>query len=117
MLTISSHGARAIIDSALFFIMIHLDIYNFTDIVLLLIGCRIVVGHLGRMFQYVIGGSDEAEGCATGIIANIIKTALEVAILLNIYGVFSAHITIAVVALILGRNIFEALSLCEQFSE
>ena len=117
MVTILSHGVRGLIDIALFGIMLYLDIYDFTNIVLFFIVCRIVVGHLGRIFQYVIGDSDDVEGCLAGLVANGIKTILEAAILLNLYGVWSMPITVTVILLILARNVFEAVSLCEEFSE
>ena len=112
-----AHIVRLLIDLGLLFLLRYLEIYELTDVLMGLIAARISVGHFGRIFQFVIGVSDDIEGCAAGLFANIIKTALEAAILLNLYDEISFGIAVLVIGCILARNIFEAVSLCEEFGE
>lgn len=117
MWIIISHFVRLVIDLGLLVLLRELEIYDLTLELTGLIAFRIVVGHFGRMFQYIVGYSDDMEGFITGIIANIIKTALETAILLNLYNDISFGVTVIVIGCILARNLFEAISLCEEFGE
>ena len=117
MLIIFSHTIRLGIDLILLGIMLKLKIYEFTSTVEGLIFFRLSVGHIGRIYQYVISTGNHVTGFLTGIGANIIKTVLEVAILLNLYDDIDPDITAFVIIAILTRNIFEAVSLCERFSD
>ncbi len=117
MLIIFSHIFRLVIDLILLGIMHYLEIYKFTSILVVLIVFRLIVGHAGRIFQYLFGSLDDIDGLLTGVIANIIKTGLESAILLNLYDDISIGVTVIVILCILARNTFEAVSLCEEFSD
>lgn len=117
MRIIISHVVRLFIDLGLLVLMRYLEIYELTDGLTLLIAFRIIVGHFGRIFQFIIGASDDIEGFAAGIIANIIKTTLEAAILLSLYDDISLSVAVIVIGCILARNIFEAVALCEEFGE
>ena len=114
---IISHIARLLIDLGLLLLMRYLEIYELTDGLTLLIAFRIIVGHFGRIFQFVIGSGDDIEGFAVGIIANVLKTVLESAILLSLYDDISLRVTVLVIVCILARNLFEAVALCEEFGE
>lgn len=117
MLIIYSHIFRLVIDLGLLGLMLYLEIYEFTLIIVVLIVFRVIVGHVGRIFQYMFGSLDDMEGLLTGVIANAIKTALESAILLSLYDDISTGVTVIVILCILVRNTFEAVSLCEEFSD
>ena len=114
---IISHLVRLGIDFGLLLLMHHLEIYELTDVLVLLIAIRIIVGHFGRIFQYIIGYSDDMKGFAVGIVANLIKTFFESAILLNLYDDISLRVAFIVIVCILARNTFEAVALCEEFGE
>lgn len=111
---IISHIARLLIDLGLLLLMRYLEIYELTDGLTLLIAFRIIVGHFGRIFQFVIG---YGEGFAVGIIANGLKTVLESVILLSLYDDISLRVIVLVIVCILARNLFEAVALCEEFGE
>ena len=111
-----SHIFRLVLDLMLLGIMLHLDLYEFTSTIIFLIIVRLVVGHAGRIFQHLFGSLDDMEGLIVGLIANGIKTILESVILFSLYDV-PTYAIVSVVICILGRNGFEAVSLCEDFSD
>ena len=117
MIIVISHGVRLVIDIILLYIMLGLEIYELTLTVKILVTGRIIVGHVGRIFQYIIGSLDDIEGCAAGVTANIVKTILESVILLSLYDDISTDVAAIVIICILARNTFEAVSLCEEFSD
>ena len=117
MLITISHLLRLAIDLLLVGLMLELEIYEFTLTVQLLIFFRLSVGHGGRICQYRIGLTNHIYGLLAGFVANVIKTVLETAILLNLYEKIPNDIAGLAILGILGRNIFEAVSLCEEFSD
>ena len=117
MTIVISHIVRLVIDLVLLYIMLDLEIYELTLTVKILVTGRIIIGHVGRIFQYIIGSLDDMEGCAAGAIANIVKTILESVILLSLHDDISTRVAAIVIICIFARNIFEAVSLCEEFSD
>lgn len=114
MATIWWQTARALIDFVLFGIMIHLEIYEFTDAVLVLIAIRIIVGHYGRVLRYVLRKSSRF---LVGFFANVIKAFLECAIISNLNGDIPSDFVPWVVICIFLRRGCEVASLYEAFNE
>ena len=119
MTILVSHIARLVIDLILFAIMLELDLYEFTNTFIILIVFRLIIGHFGRIFQYVLSLADDFDGLIAGFLANGIKTTLESIILLSLYKDedISNDVIAIIIICILARNTFEAVSLCEDFSE
>ena len=113
-----AHGVRLAIDLMLFGLLLELDVYEFPTSIIALIISRIIVGHGGRVLQYIFGFGSVWDGFIVGLFANGIKTFLESVILFSLYeDEIPGIVALVIVIGILGRNGFESLSLCEDFSD
>ena len=119
MIAIVAHVLRLIFDLILIGILYSLRIYEFPTWITVLIILRICVGHIGRIIQQIVSLDDEIDGLAAGVVAALIRTGLEIAIMLHVtvseYGPLSRSILVSIIAIMIARNVSEAFSLCQDF--
>lgn len=121
MIAIVAHVLRLIFDLILIGILYSLRIYEFPTWITVLIILRIFAGHIGRIIQQIASLDDEFEGLIAGIVAALIRTGLEIAIMIHVtaseYGPLSRLILGSIIVIMIARNVSEAFSLCQDFAD
>ena len=118
MIIVGMHLGRLAIDLILVVIMFATGFYEFSVLLTALIAVRLIAGHLIRIIQFIL--QDRAEFIA-GLIGAFFKTSLEVwglALIIKSRDIdVSMRVMVAVAILMILRNAFEAISLCQDAIE